>query len=81
MVAKYISPKLAGGLYHEYSGFIFFPIALASMLVFSRLLELPYFETARHAQGERRSKPAAPPDRTKGRRTRPARQDEDDYDY
>jgi exosortase len=38
LVAKFIDPKLAGGIYHEYSGFIFFPIALGAMVLFSRLI-------------------------------------------
>jgi exosortase len=38
LVAKWIDPKLAAGIYHEYSGYIFFPIALAAMLGFSKLL-------------------------------------------
>jgi exosortase len=40
LVAKFINPKLAGGLYHEYSGFIFFPIALGAMLLFSKLVNI-----------------------------------------
>jgi exosortase len=38
LVARFISPKTAGGLYHEWSGFIFFPIALFSMLGVANLL-------------------------------------------
>lgn len=38
LVAKWIDPKLASGIYHDYSGFIFFPFALAAMLAFSKLL-------------------------------------------
>jgi exosortase len=40
LVAKFISPKLASGIYHEYSGFVFFPIALLAMLLFSKLINL-----------------------------------------
>ena len=40
LVAKFISPKLASGMYHEYSGFLFFPIALMAMFLFSKLLNL-----------------------------------------
>ncbi len=36
--AKYINPHLAAGLYHDYSGFIFFPIAVGAMIGFSNLL-------------------------------------------
>lgn len=69
MVAKYISPKLAGGLYHEYSGFIFFPIALLSMFFFSMLLEL--------AGKDRAARPPEPPS-TPGK----DKKDEGDpYDY
>ncbi|MBA3606937.1 MAG: exosortase/archaeosortase family protein [Chthoniobacterales bacterium] len=40
LVAKWIDPKLASGIYHDYSGYIFFPIALMAMLGFSKLLNL-----------------------------------------
>jgi exosortase len=40
VIAKLGFPKFAGGLYHEYSGFIFFPIALAVMVLTSKLLNL-----------------------------------------
>jgi len=42
IVAKFISPELAGGLVHDYSGFIFFPIAVLMMTGFSRLVNLPW---------------------------------------
>lgn len=42
VVAKYINPELAGGLYHDYSGFIFFPIAVMAMTGFSRLVNLDW---------------------------------------
>ena len=38
LVAKFIDPKLASGLYHDYSGFIFFPIAVSAMVAFGNLL-------------------------------------------
>ncbi len=38
LFAKFISPKIAGGIYHDYSGFIFFPFAVAAMVSFSQLL-------------------------------------------
>jgi exosortase len=50
LVAKFISPDLASGIYHEYSGFLFFPIALIAMFFFSKLLNLhwhPSTPTAR----------------------------------
>jgi exosortase len=40
LVARFIDPKLASGIYHEYSGFVFFPIALIAMLLFSKLINL-----------------------------------------
>lgn len=40
IIAKLGFPEFAGGLYHDYSGFIFFPIALAVMVLTSRLLNL-----------------------------------------
>jgi exosortase len=38
LVAKFIDPKLAAGIYHDYSGYIFFPVALIAMYLFSQLL-------------------------------------------
>jgi exosortase len=40
LVAKWIDPKIAAGIYHDYSGYIFFPIALLAMIGFSRLVNL-----------------------------------------
>ncbi len=40
LVAKFIDPKLASGIYHDYSGFVFFPIALMAMVFFSKLLNM-----------------------------------------
>jgi hypothetical protein len=47
IVAKYCGPAFAGGPYHEYSGYVSFPIALGAMLLLSRLLELPIFDAAK----------------------------------
>jgi exosortase len=38
LVAKFVNPKLAAGIYHEYSGFVFFPIALVAMVLFGKML-------------------------------------------
>lgn len=38
LFARYINPKIAGGIYHDYSGFIFFPIAVGGMLWLSGIL-------------------------------------------
>jgi exosortase len=38
LVARAGYPELAGGIYHEYSGFISFPIALGAMLLCHKLL-------------------------------------------
>ena len=59
LVAKWINPTLAGGIYHEYSGYIFFPIALAAMLGLSKLLNLRRLRPAQiKAKGEVLSEPA-----------------------
>ncbi len=42
VVARFISEKLAGGLYHDYSGFIFFPIAVGAMVGFANLLNFDW---------------------------------------
>jgi len=38
LFARFISPRIAGTIYHDYSGFIFFPVAVLAMVGFSRLL-------------------------------------------
>jgi exosortase len=49
IVAKFINPKLATGLVHDYSGFLFFPIAVIAMTGFSRLLNLDWKKIAESA--------------------------------
>ncbi|MEY2480075.1 MAG: hypothetical protein QOI04_1002 [Verrucomicrobiota bacterium] len=44
LVAKFIDPKLASGIYHDYSGYVFFPIALLAMLAFSKLINMNWRE-------------------------------------
>jgi len=43
LVAKFVNPKFAEGLYHDYSDWFFFPIALLAMLLFGRFLNSPLF--------------------------------------
>jgi len=38
LVAKWWNPEIAGGLYHDYSGYVFFIIAVLAMVGFSNLL-------------------------------------------
>lgn len=42
IVAKLINPDVASGIYHDYSGYIFFPVALAAMLGFSKLINMDF---------------------------------------
>ena len=42
LVAKFIDPKLATGIYHDYSGWFFFPIALLAMYFFSELVNAKF---------------------------------------
>lgn len=42
IVAKLINPELAAGIYHDYSGYIFFPIALGAMLGFSKFINMDF---------------------------------------
>jgi exosortase len=48
LFAKFISPKIAGGIYHDYSGFIFFPFAVATMVSFSQLLNADWKKIRDH---------------------------------
>src|SRR5256885_3835255 len=43
LVAKFIDAKLAAGIYHDYSGWIFFPVALLAMYFVSRLVNADFF--------------------------------------
>ncbi len=43
LVARFIDPKLAAGIYHDYSGWFFFPIALLAMYSFGRILNSGLF--------------------------------------
>ena len=45
LVAKWWDPKIAGGLYHDYSGFIFFPIAVLAMVSFGNLISRDWNST------------------------------------
>ncbi len=49
VVAKFINEKIAGGLYHDYSGFVFFPIAVGAMVGFAKLLNLDWRKVAADA--------------------------------
>jgi len=55
LFAKFISPKIAGGIYHDYSGFIFFPFAVAAMVSFSQFVNADWKKI-----GERWFKPQPP---------------------
>jgi exosortase len=43
LVAKFIDPKLAAGIYHDYSGWFFFPVAIVAMYFVSRLVNAGVF--------------------------------------
>lgn len=49
VIAKLGFPEFAGGVYHDYSGFIFFPIALGVMLLTHKLFNLSYGKLAKSA--------------------------------
>jgi exosortase len=42
LVAKFISPTFAAKIYHDYSGFVFFPIAVLAMVGFAHLVNLDW---------------------------------------
>jgi len=45
LVAKWWSPEIAGGLYHDYSGFVFFPIAVLAMVGFGNFVSRDWSHT------------------------------------
>jgi exosortase len=53
LCARFIDKDVAGGIYHDYSGFIFFPVALGAMVLFSRLINTDF--------GSLKKTAAAPP--------------------
>lgn len=42
LLARYYDPKVAAGVYHEYSGFLFFPIAILAMLFFAQFVNMDF---------------------------------------
>jgi len=46
LMAKYYDPKVAAGIYHENSGYLFFPIAILAMLFFANLVNLDFRKLA-----------------------------------
>lgn len=55
LVAKFYDPKLASGIYHDYSGYVFFPIAVLAMLAFSRFVNLNFAKVGLTSARERKS--------------------------
>jgi exosortase len=56
LVAKWWSPEIAGGLYHDYSGFVFFPFAVVAMVGFGNLVSRDW-ETTREAIAKKLTTP------------------------
>jgi exosortase len=50
VIAKLGFPQFAGGIYHDYSGFVFFPIALGVMVLTSKLLNVKLGQVKASAQ-------------------------------
>ena len=40
LVARFFDPEIAGGIYHDWSGYLFFPFALVAMLGISKLVNI-----------------------------------------
>ena len=45
LFARYLDPKTATGLYHDYSGLVFFPVAVIAMVGFGNVLNRDWRET------------------------------------
>ena len=50
LMAKYYDPKVAAGVYHDNSGYFFFPIAILAMLLFAHLVNLDFRKLAQRFQ-------------------------------
>lgn len=48
LFAKFIDKDIAAGIYHDYSGFLFFPFAIAAMIGFSKLLNYNFEQVAKN---------------------------------
>jgi len=44
LMARLVNPDIAGGIYHDWSGFIFFPFALLAMLGLGKLVNINFKE-------------------------------------
>lgn len=42
LVARFVNADIAGGIYHDWSGFVFFPFALLAMLGLSKLINIDF---------------------------------------
>jgi exosortase len=68
LVARFIDKDIAGGIYHDYSGFIFFPVALGAMMLFARLLNADFSQLKKQIMpvsagpGETKSQTTTTPD-------------------
>ena len=58
LFARLISVDLATGLYHDYSGLIFFPIAVSAMVGFGKLLDRDWSAVLASAMKPEASAPA-----------------------
>ena len=57
VVARFISEYFASHLYHDYSGFVFFPVAVGAMLGFAKLLNADWRKLAAEAVQPEPSRP------------------------
>ena len=51
LVARFFDPGIAGGIYHDWSGYLFFPFALLSMLGVSKLVNMEAAEVMERPAG------------------------------
>ena len=58
LVAKWYDPEFAGGRFHDYSGFVFFPFAVVAMVAFANLINRDWL-----GMGSKVAKTLATPDR------------------
>jgi len=52
LVAKYYDPKIASGIYHDNSGYVFFTVAIVAMLFFAKLVNLDFKKIAVTAEAK-----------------------------
>jgi exosortase len=84
LFARFIDPKIATGLYHDYSGFVFFPVAVLAMVAVGSFINRDWeswWARVSTPTVPRTLKPAAAGAAPSVTETKPAPENPSNYDY